>query len=73
LEFFGDGLPEKKLQLVGMSILLILLSPESGYYSLFLQGVIRKDLKEVHMSYLHRDKKAMYTKEEYRRHENTLD
>jgi hypothetical protein len=56
-----------------MSILLILLSPESGYYSLFLQGVIRKDLKEVHMSYLHRDKKAMYTKEEYRRHKNTLD
>ena len=26
LEFFGDRLPEKKLQLVGMSILLILLS-----------------------------------------------
>ena len=29
-EFFGDQLPEKKLQLVGMSILLILLSSELG-------------------------------------------
>jgi hypothetical protein len=34
LEFFGDGLPEKKLQLIGMSILLILLSPGLGYYIL---------------------------------------
>jgi hypothetical protein len=33
LEFFRDGLPEKKLQLVGMSILLILLSPELGCYN----------------------------------------
>ena len=30
LEFFGDRLPEKKLQLVYMSILLILLSPRPG-------------------------------------------
>jgi hypothetical protein len=29
---------------------------------LFLQGVIRKDPKEVHISDLHRDKKATYTK-----------
>ena len=29
-EFFGDRLPEKKWQLVGMSILLILLSPGRG-------------------------------------------
>jgi hypothetical protein len=35
LEFFRDGLPEKKLQLVGMGILLILLSPGPGYYSCF--------------------------------------
>jgi hypothetical protein len=34
LEFFRDGLPEKKLQLVDMSILLILLSPGRGYYIL---------------------------------------
>jgi hypothetical protein len=40
---------------------------------LFLQGVIRKDPKEVHMSDLHRGKKAKYTKEESRRHENALD
>jgi len=33
LEFFGDGLPEKKLQLVDMSILLILLSPRLRCYS----------------------------------------
>jgi hypothetical protein len=33
LEFFRDGLPEKKLQLIGMSILLILLSPELECYS----------------------------------------
>jgi hypothetical protein len=33
LEFFRDGLPEKKLQLVGMSILLILLSPGLGCYN----------------------------------------
>ena len=32
LEFLRDGLPEKKLQLVGTSILLILLSPEPGCY-----------------------------------------
>jgi hypothetical protein len=32
--FFGDGLPEKKLQLVDMSILLILLSPGPGCYIL---------------------------------------
>ncbi|KAB8086748.1 hypothetical protein EE612_010257, partial [Oryza sativa] len=32
LEFFGDWLPEKKLQLVDMSILLILLSPRPGCY-----------------------------------------
>jgi hypothetical protein len=32
-EFFGDGFPEKKLQLVGMSILLILLSPRPECYS----------------------------------------
>jgi hypothetical protein len=32
LEFFGDGLPKKKLQLVGMSIKLILLSPGPGCY-----------------------------------------
>ena len=29
-ELFGDQLPEKKLQLIGMSILLILLSPGPG-------------------------------------------
>ena len=34
LEFLRDGLPEKKLQLVGTSILLILLSPEPGCYIL---------------------------------------
>jgi hypothetical protein len=33
LEFFADELPEKKLQLIGMSILLILLSPGRGCYS----------------------------------------
>ena len=32
LEFLRDGLPEKKLQLVGTSILLILLSPKPGCY-----------------------------------------
>ena len=34
LEFLRDGLLEKKLQLVGMSILLILLSPGPGCYIL---------------------------------------
>ena len=34
LEFLRDGLPKKKLQLIGMSILLILLSPEPGCYIL---------------------------------------
>jgi hypothetical protein len=34
LEFFGDGLPEKKLQLIGLNILLILLSPRLGCYIL---------------------------------------
>jgi hypothetical protein len=33
LEFIEDGLSEKKLQLVGMSILLILLSLGSGCYN----------------------------------------
>ena len=33
LEFLRDGLSEKKLQLIGTSILLILLSPEPGCYS----------------------------------------
>nr|BAD54270.1 hypothetical protein [Oryza sativa Japonica Group] len=33
LEFFGNRLPEKKLQLVDMSILLILLSPRLGCYT----------------------------------------
>ena len=37
LEFLRDGLPEKKLQLVGMSILLILLSPGLGCYSILLE------------------------------------
>jgi hypothetical protein len=32
LEFFSDGLLEKKLQLIDMSILLILLSPGPGCY-----------------------------------------
>ena len=32
-ELFADGLPEKKLQLIGMSILLILLSPGPGCYN----------------------------------------
>ena len=32
-EFFGDRLPENKLQLVGMSILLILLSPGPGCHT----------------------------------------
>ena len=32
-EFFGDRLPEKKLQLVDMSILIILLSPGSGCHN----------------------------------------
>jgi hypothetical protein len=36
LEFFRDGLPEKKLQLVGMSILLILLSPGLECYRGYL-------------------------------------
>ena len=31
-ELFADGLPEKKLQLIGMSILLILLSPGPRCY-----------------------------------------
>jgi hypothetical protein len=39
----------------------------------FYRGVMRKDPKEVHMSDLHRDKKATYTKEESRRHKNALD
>jgi hypothetical protein len=34
LEFFRDGISKKKLQLVGMSILLILLSPGPGCYIL---------------------------------------
>ena len=34
LELLRDGLLEKKLQLVGMSILLILLSPRPGCYKL---------------------------------------
>jgi hypothetical protein len=38
LEFFGDGLPEKKLQLVGISILLILLSLGPGCYR-FKRGI----------------------------------
>ena len=33
LEFFRDRLPEKKLQFVGMSILLILLSPGPGCHT----------------------------------------
>jgi hypothetical protein len=33
LEFFSDELPEKKLQLVDMSILSILLSPRPGCHS----------------------------------------
>ena len=33
-EFFGDRLPEKKLQLVGINILLILLNPGPGYHIL---------------------------------------
>jgi hypothetical protein len=37
LEFFGDGLPEKKLQLVGMNILLILLSSRLGCYTYILK------------------------------------
>jgi hypothetical protein len=32
-ELFADGLPKKKLQLIGMSILLILLSPGPGCYN----------------------------------------
>ena len=32
-EFFGDRLPEKKLQLIGISILLILLSSGPGCHS----------------------------------------
>ena len=31
-ELFTDGLPKKKLQLIGMSIILILLSPGPGCY-----------------------------------------
>ena len=37
LEFFGDWLLEKKLQLVDMSILLILLSPRPGCYIWYLK------------------------------------
>jgi hypothetical protein len=37
LEFFSDELPEKKLQLVDMSILSILLSPRPGCH---LQTII---------------------------------
>ena len=37
-ELFADGLPKKKLQLIGMSILLILLSPGPGCYILTLLG-----------------------------------
>ena len=33
-KLFADGLPEKNLQLIGMNILLILLSPEPGCYIL---------------------------------------
>ena len=37
-EFFGDRLPEKKLQLVGMNILLILLSSRPGCHTLLPLG-----------------------------------
>src|SRR6185437_8800524 len=40
-EFFGDRLPEKKLQLVGMSILLIILSTGPGCHK-------HKDLHPCH-------------------------
>ena len=41
LEFLRDGLSEKKLQLVGTTILLILLSPEPECYIL-TPGVDRR-------------------------------
>ena len=43
LEFLGDGLPEKKLQLVGTSILLILLSPGLGCYTCCRQFYIARE------------------------------
>ena len=43
LEFLRDGLPKKKLQLVGTSIPLILLSPEPGCYT---HGPIPHPLQE---------------------------
>ena len=39
LEFFGDGFSENKLQFIGISILLILLSPRSGCYNCDHQGL----------------------------------
>jgi hypothetical protein len=46
LEFLRDGLPEKKLQLIGISILLILLSLGSGCYTLD-GGVLKGDKPEI--------------------------
>ena len=46
-EKFGDQLPEKKLQLVGMSILLILLSPGPGCHNVktaFHNGNLTEDV-----------------------------
>jgi hypothetical protein len=44
LEFFADGLPEKKLQLSGISMLLILLSWGGCYKSAFLNVVIQEEV-----------------------------
>jgi len=52
--FFGDRLPKKKLQLVGMSILLILLSPGPGCHTqefrTMTQGTMKVEEYEHHFT-----------------------
>ena len=57
LEYLGDGLSEKKLQLVGMSILLILLSPDPGCHNIEDGGCMKtryrgEDLDEQASTFL---------------------
>ena len=54
-QFLRDGLPEKKLQLVGTSILLILLSPEPGCYN-YPEALKTEQLEEAleYISRMHR-------------------
>jgi len=55
-EFFGNRLPEKKLQLVDMSILSIILSPWAGvshaHYLLFQLVVVQHPIGKSRMSLL---------------------